>query len=58
MAAAIEELCGMPVADRWELGLRGRRYVEEHHGFTQLAGKLDQVLHSVTTHAKPVHSRA
>ena len=53
MAVAIKELCAMSAAQRWELGLRGRCYVEEHHSFTQLARKLEQVLHRVITEANP-----
>ena len=33
MAKAILQLVALSPADRWEMGLRGRRYVEEHHDF-------------------------
>lgn len=48
MADAIKQLAEMPLAQRWEMGLRGRRYVEEHHDFQRLAAKFERVLHEVT----------
>jgi len=44
MANAIETLTSMSIEERWQMGLRGRRYVEEHHDYARLADKLEQVL--------------
>jgi glycosyltransferase involved in cell wall biosynthesis len=47
LAKAVQKLGVMPSAKHWDMGLRGRRYVEEHHDFARLADKLDQVLYQV-----------
>ncbi len=47
LAAAVRELASKPVAERWEMGLRGWRYVMEHHNFGRLAGRLEQLLADV-----------
>ncbi len=40
VAEAILLLAQMSPQERWEMGLRGRHYVEEHHTFQKLAEKL------------------
>lgn len=44
LAQAIVELAAMSPAERWEMGLRGRRYVEAHHDFVELGKRLETVL--------------
>lgn len=44
MADAIKKLVAMSPGERWGMGLRGRRYVERHHDYSVLAGKLEEVL--------------
>lgn len=51
LAAAVRELAGSPVEERRQLGLRGRRYVEEHHAFTRLAERLESVLREAIAEA-------
>jgi len=48
LADAIELLAGMSNEQRWAMGTRGRRYVEENHDFVKLGGKLEQLLLEVT----------
>ncbi|MFO1022643.1 MAG: glycosyltransferase family 4 protein [Planctomycetales bacterium] len=47
MADAILKLSRMTPEERWEMGMRGRRYVEENHDFRRLAEKLEAVLEEV-----------
>lgn len=47
LAKAIKRLAAMPREERWAMGLRGRRYVEEHHAFNRLVDKLEEVLQDV-----------
>ncbi|NPV70690.1 MAG: glycosyltransferase family 4 protein [Firmicutes bacterium] len=47
LAEAIEAFLQLPKAERIEMGLRGRRYVEENHNFSILASKLEQLLREV-----------
>ena len=49
MADAIKHLATISLAERWEMGLRGRRYVEEHHDMAKLAEKLERVIDEVTS---------
>ena len=44
LATAIRQIARMSPEQRWEMGQRGRRYVEEHHDFSKLAVKLERVL--------------
>ena len=44
IADAVAKLAALPVSERWRMGLRGRRYVEEHHDFQKLGDRLEQVL--------------
>jgi glycosyltransferase involved in cell wall biosynthesis len=44
IARAVSALAAMSSDQRFSMGLRARRYVEEHHNFTTLANRLEQVL--------------
>jgi glycosyltransferase involved in cell wall biosynthesis len=44
LAEAILLLARTPADERWQMGLRGRRYVEENHDFSRLAERLEQIL--------------
>ncbi|HEY0073492.1 MAG TPA: glycosyltransferase family 4 protein [Abditibacteriaceae bacterium] len=44
LAEAILQLARTPADERWQMGLRGRRYVEENHDFSRLAERLEQIL--------------
>ncbi|NPV90652.1 MAG: glycosyltransferase family 4 protein [Firmicutes bacterium] len=44
LARAIKEVAGMTAEERWEMGMRGRRYVEGNYSFKHLADKLEEVL--------------
>jgi glycosyltransferase involved in cell wall biosynthesis len=44
LADAISALAGMSLEDRWQMGLRGRRYVEQNHDFARLAVNLEAIL--------------
>jgi len=44
LAEAAVRLSAISSADRWQMGLRGRKYVEENHDLGRLAGKLEAVL--------------
>ena len=46
IAVAVEMLAAMPSDERWKMGLRARRYIEEHHNFAGLARRLEHVLRS------------
>jgi glycosyltransferase involved in cell wall biosynthesis len=50
LADAIERLAGMSQEQRWDMGMRGRRFVEQNHDSALLAGKLEQLLFQVTGH--------
>lgn len=47
LARAVKELLEMSPEERWQMGLRGREYVEKHHSFQCLADKLETVLENV-----------
>ncbi len=47
LADAISTLASMGPQERLEMGLRGRRYVEQNHKFARLAVKLESILASV-----------
>ena len=59
LADAIEMLARLSAEQRWEMGLRGRRYVEAHHDLSKLAGKLERILLDVTAdlHGKKTAAR-
>jgi len=44
MADAIKKLLLMTSTERWEMGLRGRRFVEKNHNFKDIAIDLEHVL--------------
>jgi len=44
LADAIDKLASMSPQERWELGLNGRRYVEQNHDFARLAVRLETIL--------------
>jgi glycosyltransferase involved in cell wall biosynthesis len=44
LADAIITLADMPTEERWQMGLRGRRYVEEHHDVAMLSEQLEGLL--------------
>lgn len=58
LAQAIRTLIDMPVEERWRMGLRGREYVETHHGLHMLAGTLEETLNQVASDAAPSSSSA
>lgn len=47
LADAIEQIATMPMLERQHMGQAGREYVEQNHGFTQLAGRLAAVLNNL-----------
>lgn len=47
LANAICEIAATPLAERQSMGRAGREYVEQNHGFEQLAGRLAAVLDDV-----------
>jgi glycosyltransferase involved in cell wall biosynthesis len=44
LADAIIKLAEMTSEERWQMGLRGRRYVEEGHDFAKLSAKLEDLM--------------
>lgn len=44
LAEAIAALANLSTQERWELGLRGRRYVEQNHDLARLAVRLEAIL--------------
>jgi glycosyltransferase involved in cell wall biosynthesis len=46
IARAVQTLAVMSTDERWAMGLRARRYIEEHHDFIVLARRLELVLQS------------
>lgn len=56
-AAAIKQLVAMPAAKRWEMGQRGRRFVEENHDHHRLAERLEGVL-AAAVQAEAQHAPA
>ncbi len=49
IATAVKTLAAMSSDERWKMGLRAWRYIEEHHDFTGLASRLERVLQSALT---------
>lgn len=47
LANAISEIAASPLTERQRMGRAGRDYVEQNHGFEQLAGRLAAVLDDV-----------
>ncbi|MGH8546206.1 MAG: glycosyltransferase, partial [Gammaproteobacteria bacterium] len=52
MAEAIKTVVALSPEERWEMGLRGRRYVEAHHDMARLAERFEACLLSATTGAR------
>lgn len=52
MATAVIRLADMDFAERWQMGLRGRRFAELNYDTRQLAGRLEAVLAHVIALAK------
>jgi glycosyltransferase involved in cell wall biosynthesis len=44
LARAIAELAALPPEERFAMGLRGRRYIETHHDYAQLAARFEASL--------------
>jgi len=57
IAQALLELANMSNDDKREMGLRARRYVEDHHGFPSLALRLERVLCSALDSAERARSK-
>jgi glycosyltransferase involved in cell wall biosynthesis len=57
IARAIQTLAMMSTDERWAMGLRARRYIEEHHDFTVLARRLESVLQSALASAEAIQSK-
>jgi glycosyltransferase involved in cell wall biosynthesis len=47
LVRAVETLLTLTATERQDMGLRGRKYVEENHSFTKLADRLEGVLQEV-----------
>lgn len=47
LAAAVEHILALPPEELWEMGKRGRAYVEEQHDLQKLALRFEQVLMGV-----------
>ena len=56
IARAAETLAALPIDERWKMGLRGRQYIEEHHDFSLLASRLEQVLRSALASPEEVQN--
>lgn len=52
LADAIVEIANTPLAQRQSMGRAGREYVEQNHGFDQLAQRLAQTLDTVCAEAE------
>ena len=57
IARAVQALAAMSADERWAMGLRARRYIEEHHDFTVLARRLELVLQSALAASEEVQSK-
>lgn len=53
MAVAIRQLFNSSADERERMGRAGRRYVEQHHGFDQLAGRLASTMDECLSICKP-----
>lgn len=49
MAEAILQIARLSPAERWEMGQRGRKYVEENHDFRRLADRLETTFQDVVS---------
>jgi glycosyltransferase involved in cell wall biosynthesis len=57
IARAVQTLAAMSTDERWAMGLRARRYIEEHHDFIMLARRLELVLQSALASSEEVQSK-
>jgi glycosyltransferase involved in cell wall biosynthesis len=57
IARAVRTLAAMSTDEKWAMGLRARRYIEEHHDFTLLARRLELVLQSALASSEEVQSK-
>ena len=49
IAEAIKKLLALSPEERWQMGLRGRRYVEAHHDMAHLAERFEACLMSAVS---------
>lgn len=49
LARAVASLASQPADKLWELGMRGRRYVEENYSVARLAARFEQLAFRLTT---------
>ncbi len=47
MAGAIAYLASMSIEERWQMGMRGRKYVEKNHDYVILAEKLNSIVEEI-----------
>ncbi len=57
MATALRQLIDMPRDERWQMGLRGRRYVEKHHDYAHLAERLERVISEAQARSRTTRGR-
>jgi glycosyltransferase involved in cell wall biosynthesis len=57
MAAAIRELFHSSADERRQMGRAGRRYVEQHHGFDQLAGRLASTMNDCLSTCQQIETQ-
>jgi glycosyltransferase involved in cell wall biosynthesis len=48
LAKAILSMQGLSPMERWDMGLRGRQYVEQHYNLQKIVGKLEETLADLT----------
>jgi lipopolysaccharide/colanic/teichoic acid biosynthesis glycosyltransferase len=53
LIGAIRLFRGMTADERWAMGMRGRRYVEESHNLSNLAGRFSQLLMDASKEPRP-----
>lgn len=58
LAQAIIAIASLSPSEREKMGERGRAYVEENHGFEQLAGQLATMLNEITGAKGPVRGES
>jgi len=58
LAESILKIASLSHQERWELGLRGRHYAEQHHDFARLALRLEGILDSTRHHHDPAAAGA
>ena len=57
-SSCAEALAAMSNDERWEMGLRARQYIEEHHDFAMLARRFERVLKSALASSEEVQNEA